>query len=65
MDEKLEIEQKIAELEKEVKYAIFPVTRDDYKDKPEPAKMYLRFLQSIKSLKDSNSSAWTKMQSWD
>lgn len=65
MIDDIEIEKRIAELEKEVGYAIFPVRREHYKDKPDPSRMYLRFLQSIKHQKDHNTTAWQKMQNWD
>lgn len=65
MIDDIEIEKRIAELEKEVGYAIFPVRREHYKDKLDPSGMYLSFLKWVKQQKDRDSTAWQKMQNWD
>lgn len=56
-----ELEREIAELEKEVGWAIFPVTRASCKD----VGTYHAYLAQAKSLKDSDSPVWAKMRNWD
>ena len=59
--EHIEMEREIAALESEVGWAIFPVSRSDYKD----ANSYLAFLALVKMQKDDNTGAWSKMKNWD
>lgn len=59
--EQSELERQIAELEKEVGFAIFPRSRSDYKD----AESYYNFLRIVKGEKDRDSTVWQKMQNWD
>lgn len=56
-----ELEREITELEKEVGWAIYPVSRSDYKD----AESYRGFLAVVKMHKDDNTGVWSKMANWD
>lgn len=56
-----EQEQEIVALEKEVGWAVFPVTRESCKD----VGTYHACLAQAKALKDSNSLVWAKMCNWD
>jgi len=79
LDDFAQLNLEIAELEKEVGHATFPLCRASYvfeklgvdekyaddKNLREALVGWLCVLSSIKHLKDSGSPAWTRMCNWD
>ena len=60
-----EIENRITELENELRQGLFPITRADYAGRENPAQSWLDHLENIKREKDNNSTVWQKMRNWD
>ena len=55
------LELEISDFEKEVGFAIFPLTRESFKG----AEEYRSFLEQIQSERNANSEIWQRMKNWD